>query len=182
MKFTPTEIADVFVVELEKREDDRGFFARGFCQREFEEHGMVSQVVQANISYNKYKGTLRGMHYQVSPYEETKFLRCTKGAVYDVIIDMRPESLSYMKWFGVELTDKNYKMLYVPRNFAHGFQTLEDETEVMYLVSEFYAPQSERGVRFDDPAFNIQWPLEVAQISEKDAAWPNYQVANPVGK
>jgi dTDP-4-dehydrorhamnose 3,5-epimerase len=182
MKFTPTEIADVFVVELEKREDDRGFFARGFCQREFEEHGMVSQVVQANISYNKYKGTLRGMHYQVSPYEETKFLRCTKGAVYDVIIDMRPESLSYMKWFGVELTDKNYKMLYVPRNFAHGFQTLEDETEVMYLVSEFYAPQSERGVRFDDPAFNIQWPLEVAQISEKDAAWPNYQDANPVGK
>jgi dTDP-4-dehydrorhamnose 3,5-epimerase len=182
MKFTPTEIADVFVVELEKREDDRGFFARGFCQREFEEHGMVSQVVQANISYNKYKGTLRGMHYQVSPYEETKFLRCTKGAVYDVIIDMRPESLSYMKWFGVELTDKNYKMLYVPRNFAHGFQTLEDETEVMYLVSEFYAPQSERGVRFDDPAFNIQWPLKVAQISEKDAAWPNYQVANPVGK
>jgi dTDP-4-dehydrorhamnose 3,5-epimerase len=145
MKFTPTEIADVFVVELEKREDDRGFFARGFCQREFEEHGMVSQVVQANISYNKYKGTLRGMHYQVSPYEETKFLRCTKGSVYDVIIDMRPESLSYMKWFGVELTDKNYKMLYVPRNFAHGFQTLEDETEVMYLVSEFYAPQIRAG-------------------------------------
>jgi dTDP-4-dehydrorhamnose 3,5-epimerase len=182
MKFTPTEIADVFVVELEKREDDRGFFARGFCQREFEEHGMISQVVQANISYNKYKGTLRGMHYQVSPCEETKFLRCTKGSVYDVIIDMRPESPTFKKWFGVELTDKNYKMLYVPRNFAHGFQTLEDETEVMYLVSEFYAPDTERGVRFDDPAINIQWPLEVAQISEKDAAWPNFQDKIQVGK
>jgi dTDP-4-dehydrorhamnose 3,5-epimerase len=174
MKFTPTDIQDVFIVELEKREDDRGFFARGFCQREFEEHGMIPQVVQANISYNKYKGTLRGMHYQVSPCEETKFLRCTKGSVYDVIIDMRPESKTYKKWIGVELTDQNYKMLYVPRNFAHGFQTLEDETEVMYLVSEFYAPQTERGVRYNDPSFNIQWPLAVAQISDKDAGWPDF--------
>lgn len=174
MKFTPTNIQDVFIVELEKREDDRGFFARGFCQREFEDHGMIPDVVQANISYNKYKGTLRGMHYQVSPCEETKFLRCTKGSVYDVIIDMRPESKTYKKWIGVELTDKNYKMLYVPRNFAHGFQTLEDETEVMYLVSEFYAPETERGVRYNDPTFMIQWPLAVAQISDKDAGWPDY--------
>jgi dTDP-4-dehydrorhamnose 3,5-epimerase len=175
MIFTPTEIQDVFVVELKKLEDDRGFFARGFCAREFEEHGMIPDVVQANISYNKYKGTLRGMHYQVAPCEETKFLRCTKGSIYDVIIDMRPESQTYKKWFGVELTDKNYKMLYVPRNFAHGFQTLEDETEVMYLVSEFYAPQTERGVRYNDPTFDIRWPLQVAQISDKDANWPDYQ-------
>jgi dTDP-4-dehydrorhamnose 3,5-epimerase len=174
MKFTATEIQDVFVVELEKREDERGFFARGFCQREFDDHGMISQVVQANISYNRFKGTMRGMHYQVAPCEETKFLRCTKGSIYDVIIDMRPESATYKKWFGVELTDKNYKMLYVPRNFAHGFQTLEDETEVMYLVSEFYAPHTERGIRYDDPAFDIHWPLAVSQISDKDANWPNY--------
>jgi dTDP-4-dehydrorhamnose 3,5-epimerase len=174
MKFTPTDIQDVFVVDLEKREDDRGFFARGFCAREFESHGMIPQVVQANISYNRYKGTMRGMHYQVSPCEETKFLRCTKGSIYDVIIDMRPDSPTYCKWFGVELTDKNYKMLYVPRNFAHGFQTLEDDTEVMYLVSEFYAPETERGVRYNDPRFNIQWPLPVTQISDKDAKWPDY--------
>jgi dTDP-4-dehydrorhamnose 3,5-epimerase len=174
MIFTPTEIEDVFVVELEKREDDRGFFARGFCVREFENHGMNLQVVQANISYNRHKGTLRGMHYQVAPCEETKFLRCTKGSIYDVVIDMRADSRTYKKWFGVDLSDKNYKMLYVPRNFAHGFQTLEDDTEVMYLVSEFYAPETERGVRYDDPIFDIQWPLPVAQISDRDARWPDY--------
>jgi dTDP-4-dehydrorhamnose 3,5-epimerase len=174
MKFQTTDINDVFIVELDKREDERGFFARGFCQREFEEHGLIPQVVQANISYNKYKGTLRGMHYQAAPFEETKFIRCTKGSIYDAIIDMRPDSPTYLKWVGVELTDKNYKMLYVPRNFAHGFQTLEDDTEVMYLVSEFYAPQSERGVRYNDPAFNVMWPLEVSQISAKDAVWPDY--------
>jgi dTDP-4-dehydrorhamnose 3,5-epimerase len=175
MIFTPTEIEDVFVVELEKREDDRGFFARGFCVREFESHGMTPQVVQANISHNRYKGTLRGMHYQVAPCEETKFLRCTKGSIYDVIIDLRPDSRTYKHWFGVDLSDKNYKMLYVPRNFAHGFQTLQDDTEVMYLVSEFYAPETERGVRYDDPMFGIPWPLPIAQISDRDARWPDYR-------
>jgi dTDP-4-dehydrorhamnose 3,5-epimerase len=172
--FTPTRIKDVYIVDLDKREDERGFFARGFCKNEFEQHGLNSRVVQANISYNKFKGTLRGMHYQVAPSEETKFIRCTKGAVYDVIIDLRKGSETYKEWLGVELTDQNYRMLYIPENFAHGFQTLKDDSEVMYLVSEFYAPAQERGVRYNDPMFGVSWPLPVSQISTKDTNWADF--------
>jgi dTDP-4-dehydrorhamnose 3,5-epimerase len=172
--FIETELKGACVIEIEKLNDHRGFFARAWCQKEFEEHNLVSRVKQANVSYNKKKGTLRGMHYQLSPYEETKLVRCTRGSIYDVIIDLRPGSPTYTQWFGVELTAENYKMLYVPENFGHGFQTLEDDTEVTYQVSQFYTPGSERGIRWDDPAFSIVWPSAVQVISDKDKNWPDY--------
>jgi len=172
--FAETKLKGVYVIEIEKLKDHRGFFARTWCKKEFEEHNLVSRVRQANVSYNKKKGTLRGMHYQLSPYEETKLVRCTMGAIYDVIIDLRPVSPTYTQWIGVELTAENYKMLYVPENFAHGFITFEDNTEVAYQVSQFYTPGSERGIRWDDPAFQIDWPLEVQVISDKDKNWPDY--------
>lgn len=174
MIFHETDLKGAFILDIEKIEDHRGFFARGWCQKEFEAHHLVSRVKQANISYNKTKGTLRGMHYQVSPYEETKLVRCTKGAIYDVIIDLRPASPTYAQWIGVELAAGNYKMLYVPENFAHGFITLKDDTEVTYQVSQFYTPGSERGIRWDDPAFSIEWPIEVQVVSDKDKNWPDY--------
>ena len=174
MIFTEAELKDAYVIEIEKLKDHRGFFARSWCQKEFETHNLVSRVKQANVSYNKKKGTLRGMHYQLSPYEETKLIRCTRGAIYDVIIDLRPASSTYTQWIGIELTSENYKMLYVPENFAHGFQTLVDDTEVTYQVSQFYTPGSERGIRWDDPAFGIDWPLAVQVISDKDKNWPDY--------
>jgi len=174
MIFKETKLKDAYVIEIEKLEDRRGFFARAWCQREFEAHGLVSRVVQANISYNRKKGTLRGLHYQVAPYAETKLVRCTRGAIYDVIVDLRPDSPTYMQWLGVELTAENYKMLYVPEGFAHGFQTLTDETEVTYQVSQFYTPGAEGGVRYNDPAFGIEWPLTVQVISDKDQNWPDY--------
>jgi len=172
--FTEIELKGAYVIEIEKLKDHRGFFARSWCQKEFDEHNLVSRVRQANVSSNLKKGTLRGMHYQLSPYEETKLVRCTRGAIYDVIIDLRPASPTYTQWIGVELTAENYKMLYVPENFAHGFQTLEDHTEVTYQVSQFYAPGSERGIRWDDPAFSLKWPMEVQVISDKDKSWPDY--------
>jgi len=172
--FNKTELNGAYVVEIDKLNDHRGFFARTWCQKEFDEHNLVSKVRQANVSYNKTKGTLRGMHYQVSPYEETKLVRCTKGAIYDVIIDLRPASSTHTQWIGVELAAGNYKMLYVPENFAHGFITLKDDTEVTYQVSQFYTPGSERGIRWDDPAFGIDWPLAVQVISDKDNSWPDY--------
>ena len=139
-----------FIIEPERLEDNRGFFARAWCKKEFETHGLNSRLVQCNISFNKSSGTLRGMHYQVAPYEEAKLVRCTMGAIYDVIIDLRPDSATYMDWIGVELTADNRKMLYVPENFAHGYQTLNDNTEVFYQVSQFYSPEFETGVRWDD--------------------------------
>lgn len=163
-----------FVVEIEKLSDDRGFFARSWCQKEFEAHGLIPEVVQANVSYNRKKGTLRGMHYQVAPYQECKLIRCTRGAIYDVIIDLRLESPTYRQWTGVELTADNYTMFFVPEDFAHGFQTLTDETEITYQVSQFYMPGSEKGIRFDDPSFDIQWPLDVTIISDKDGTWPDF--------
>ena len=175
MQFTATKLKDATIVDLKKLEDERGFFARAFCQEEFKEAGLIPDAVQANISYNKLKGTLRGMHFQRAPHEETKFIRCTKGAILDVIIDLRPDSETYMQWLGVELTAENYKMLYVPRGFAHGFQTLAPDTEIFYIVSAAYAPQSEGGVRYNDPQFGIEWPLPVSTISDKDANWPDYQ-------
>ena len=180
MIFTETSLQGAYVVELEPFQDERGFFARAWCQREFREHGLTPVVVQANLSYNKKKSTLRGMHYQVEPYGEAKMVRCVRGRIYDVIIDLRPESPTYRQWFGVELTAENHKMLYVPENFAHGFQTLENDTEVLYQVSQFYTPGAERGIRYDDPAFNIKWPLDVAVISEKDRSWADFQEAAAV--
>lgn len=174
MIFTETDLKGAYIIELNKLVDERGFFARTWCKNEFESQGLNTVFVQANMSTNKVKGTLRGMHYQISPYEETKLIRCTKGAIYDVIIDLRPESITYKKWIGVELTSENYRILYVPENFAHGFITLEDGTEVSYQVSQFYAPGSERGARFNDPAFRINWPLDVSLMSEKDKSWPDF--------
>jgi dTDP-4-dehydrorhamnose 3,5-epimerase len=174
MNFKETALRGAFIIEIEKKVDERGFFARAWCRKEFEKHGLNTQVVQANVSFNNKKGTLRGMHYQAAPYGEVKLVRCTQGAIYDVIIDLRPDSPTYKQWIGVELTSENYKMLYVPENFAHGFQTLEDNTEVTYQVSQFYSPGSERGARYNDPAFGIQWPVEVRVISDKDKSWPDY--------
>lgn len=174
MKFIETRLPRAYVIELEKREDERGFFCRTWCKREFAEHGLVDWIVQTNLSHNKRKGTLRGMHYQVEPRSEVKIVRCTRGAIFDVIIDLRPNSPTYMQWIGVELSSDNHKMLYVPESFAHGFQTLDDNTEVVYQVSEFYTPDAERGIRYDDPAFDIRWPLAVAVISDKDRRWPDY--------
>jgi dTDP-4-dehydrorhamnose 3,5-epimerase len=172
--FTETKLKGAYLIEVQKLEDDRGFFGRTFCQKELGQLGLNPNVVQANVSNNKKKGTLRGMHYQMVPYSEVKIVRCTRGAIYDVIIDMRPESPTYKQWIGAELTGENYTMLYVPENFAHGFQTLEDDTEVIYQVSQFYTPGSEHGIRYDDSAFRIDWPLEVRVISDKDRSWPDY--------
>lgn len=174
MKFTETKLKGAFVVEIEKLSDARGFFARSWSRKEFEAHGLTSGIVQANVSYNHKKGTLRGMHYQIAPYQESKLIRCTRGAIYDVIIDLRPDSSTYKQWMGVELTADNYTMFFVPQDFAHGFQTLMDETEITYQVSQFYTPGSEKGIRFDDPAFDIQWPLKVTIISDKDRIWPDF--------
>lgn len=172
MQFTATALDGAWIVDLQRLEDERGFFARSFCRREFEELGMNSDVVQANLSFNVNKGTLRGMHYQVDPAPETKLVRCTRGSIVDVIVDMRESSPTYRQHITVELTAENHRALFVPANFAHGFQTLEDNSEVMYLVSGFYTPDCERGLRFNDPALNIQWPLPVEHMSDKDANWP----------
>jgi dTDP-4-dehydrorhamnose 3,5-epimerase len=174
--YTETKLKGAFIIEIEKLKDHRGFFARSWCQHEFEKQGLNSRLVQANVSYNKKKGTLRGMHYQIHPYEETKLVRCTRGSIYDVIIDLRPASPTYAQWIGVELTAENYKILCVPENFAHSFLSLEDDTEVTYQVSQFYTPGSERGIRWDDPAFSIEWPIEISVISDKDQSWPNFRL------
>ena len=175
MIFKETELAGAFVIELESFSDDRGFFARAWCAREFKEQGLAAFTAQANISFNHTKGTLRGMHYQVAPYEEVKLVRCISGALYDVIIDIRKDSPTCGQHFGVELSAENRKMLYVPAGFAHGFQTLQDNTEAFYQVSEFYTPSAEHGVRYNDPDMGIDWPCEVSVISEKDANWPDYK-------
>src|SRR5919106_1386114 len=172
MKFTETELQGAFVIDLEQRRDDRGYFARTFCATEFAAHGLKPVFVQGNLSFNYRKGTLRGMHYQVAPATEAKLVRCAKGAIYDVIIDLRPDSPAYLSHFGVELTAESGRALYVPEMFAHGYQSLTDGAEVLYQVSEFYTPACERGIRYNDPSFGIEWPLPVADISEKDAAWP----------
>lgn len=175
MIFTETKLKGAFFVDIEKREDERGFFSRAWCKREFAAHGIVLDVAQGNINGSKKKGTLRGLHYQRAPHEEVKLIRCTKGAVYDVIVDLRRESSTYKGWIGVELRGDNHRMLYVPKGFAHGYQTLEDDTEVFYPVSEFYYAEAERGVRWNDPAFKIEWPaVEYRIVSEKDRSWPDY--------
>ncbi len=171
MIFTETKLKGAFILDLDLRADDRGAFARSFCMKEFEQHGLKPSVAQCNLSYNYKAGTLRGMHYQVPPAAETKLVRCTKGAIYDVIIDMRPESPTYMQHVGVELSAENHRALYVPELFAHGYLALTDGAEVFYQVGEFYTPGYERGLRYDDPAFGIEWPMPITVISEKDAAW-----------
>jgi dTDP-4-dehydrorhamnose 3,5-epimerase len=176
MIFTETKLDGAFLIDIEERTDERGFFARSWCQKEFEQYGLVPLVVQANISFNHKKGTVRGMHYQASPYEETKLVRCTRGAIYDVIVDLRKGSPTYCQWLSAELTADNRRMLFVPEGYAHGFQTLTDATEVCYQVSQFYTPGAERGARFNDPAFSIRWPLDVTVISEKDANWADFQI------
>lgn len=180
MKFIETKLKGACIIEPERLEDERGFFARSFCQNEFEAHGLNPRVVQCNISYNKREGTLRGMHYQVAPMAEAKLVRCTRGAIYDVIIDLRPESPTYCQWVPVELTADNRCMLYIPEGFAHGFQTLEDDTEVFYQMSEFYTPDCVRGVRWDDPAFGIEWHLSNRIISKKDMSYPFIMIKNNV--
>lgn len=175
MIFKETKLKGAYIIELEPLEDERGFFARSFCQKEFEEHGLKFCIVQCNISYNKKKGTLRGMHYQVAPYEEAKLVSCIGGAVYDLIIDLRTNSPTYRQWFAVELTAENYKILYVPEGFAHGFQALEDNTTVFYQMSEFYHPECARGVRWDDAAFNIRWPIRKPIKSERDRSFQTFE-------
>ena len=175
MIFTETPLKGAFVIEPEIIKDERGFFARTFCLEEFAAHGLNPNVAQCNISFNPKKGTLRGMHYQAKPREETKLVRCTLGAIYDVIIDLRPNSATSKRWFAVELSADNRKMLYIPEGFAHGFQTLEDNTEVFYQMSEFYAPEQARGIRWDDPAFAIKWPPAPERlISDKDQRYPDF--------
>lgn len=175
MLFIETKLKGAFVLEPELREDNRGFFARTFCQKEFQAHGLNPLVVQCNIAYNKKKGTLRGMHFQNPPFQEAKLVRCTKGAILDIILDLRPGSPTFKQWVSAELNEDNHKMLYVPEGFAHGYQTLTETAEVIYQVSQFYAPESASGVRHDDPAFGIQWPLEVVAISDLDKKWPDFK-------
>lgn len=171
MQFTETKLAGAFIVDLERREDDRGFFARAFCQREFAEHGLNTRIAQSNVAFNRDAGTLRGMHFQFPPAAETKLVRCTRGAIVDMIVDVRPESPTYLEHVAVELSAENGRALYVPERFAHGYQVLADETETSYQVGEFYAPELEGGLRYDDPRLGLEWPLPVVEMSEKDRGW-----------
>ena len=178
MIFSETILKGAFLVDIKKIEDSRGFFGRAWCQQEFEEAGLTSKIRQINTSFTHKKGTIRGMHYQIDPYQEAKFIRCTKGKIYDVIIDLRPESPTFMKWIGHELSEDNYRMVFVPGNFAHGFVTLKDACEVYYPVTEFYTPGSERGIRYNDPAFKIEWPVDVEIVSEKDMNHSDFDIHN----
>jgi dTDP-4-dehydrorhamnose 3,5-epimerase len=171
MIFHPTKLQGAFIVDLEPREDQRGYFGRAYCAKEFAAHGITTGVVQANMSGTLRQGTIRGMHYQSAPASEPKFIRCVRGAIYDVIIDMRTDSPTYLQHIGVELTAANRRAIYVPDMFAHGHQALVDDVEIFYLVGEFYTPGCEQGVRFDDPAVGIQWPVPVTVVSDKDKAW-----------
>lgn len=169
--FSETKLEGAYIIEPEKIEDERGFFARSWDSKVFEKKGLNSKLVQCSISYNKKKGTLRGPHYQIPPYEEDKLVRCTSGKIFDVIIDLRKESKTFKEWLSVELSKENYRMLYIPKGFAHGFQTLEDNTEIFYQISEFHMSEYYRGVRWDDPTFNIEWPLKISVISKKDSSF-----------
>ena len=173
MIFHETELKGAFRIEPEQLRDERGFFARVWCQQEFAAHGLNPTLAQCSISFNRKKGTLRGMHYQVAPHEEAKLVRCTSGAIHDVIIDLRPESATFKRHYATALSTANRQMLYIPERFAHGFQTLQDDTEVLYLISDSYAPESARGVRWDDPAFGIVWPAGERIISERDRTYPD---------
>jgi dTDP-4-dehydrorhamnose 3,5-epimerase len=177
MRFIETELKGAFILELEERSDDRGFFARTFCAKEFADHGLKPSVAQCNLSFNHRAGTLRGMHFQVPPAAETKLVRCTRGAIHDVIVDLRPGSPTYLRHVAIELTADNRRQLYVPEMFAHGYQALTDGAEVAYQVGESYTPGCERGIRYDDPLLGIRWPAPVTVLSPKDAAWPAFEAA-----
>jgi dTDP-4-dehydrorhamnose 3,5-epimerase len=171
MIFTETKLKGAFIIDIEPREDERGFFTRAFCQREFAAHGLKPVIAQANIGFNRRKGTIRGMHFQFPPAAETKLVRASRGAVLDIIVDLRPESPTYLQHVEVELSADNHRGIYIPERFAHGYQALEDNTETTYQVGEFYTPGAEGGLRFDDPRLALRWPLPVAVISPKDLAW-----------
>jgi dTDP-4-dehydrorhamnose 3,5-epimerase len=175
MIFQETKLPGVFEIRIERMQDERGFFARSWCRKEFEVHGLNPSLVQCNISVSKRKGTLRGVHYQAAPYWEAKLVRCTRGAIYDVAVDLRRESPTFKQWAAIVLTADDRNMAFIPEGCAHGFLTLDDETEVFYQMSEFYNAGSARGVRWDDPAFRIQWPAKVEVISERDGAYPNFE-------
>lgn len=172
MKFHDTPIPGLKVIESEPIVDDRGYFARTFCAREFEQHGLKAIVAQANLAFNHHKGTVRGMHFQAPPAAETKLVRCTRGAIQDIVVDLRPESATFLQHFAIELTADNQTSLYVPERFAHGYQTLTDAAEVSYQVGEFYTPGFERGLRFNDPQVALPWPIEPTNVSVKDRSWP----------
>jgi dTDP-4-dehydrorhamnose 3,5-epimerase len=178
MKFIETSLAGAFLIDIEPVVDERGFFARAWCWREFEQHGLNPDLKQCNISSSRKRGTIRGMHYQIAPYQEDKLVRVTQGAIYDIIIDLRPFSSTYKEWIGVELTADSYRMIYVPKGFAHGFQTLMDKTEVFYQMSEFFTPEYYTGFRWNDPIFNLRWPVEEKIISAKDQSFPNFARSN----
>ena len=175
MIFTETRLQGAYLIDLEPIADERGLFARSWCRREFEQHGLKTDLAQCNLSFNHHKGTVRGMHFQLAPHREVKLVRCIRGAIYDVIVDLRSESPTFKSWAGVELNAENRRMFYVPEGFAHGYQTMVENSEVFYLTTQFYQPDAERGCRWNDPAFAIQWPLEVTQISNKDKGYPDIQ-------
>ncbi len=175
MIFAETNLKGAFLVEPEKIDDERGFFARTFCQEEFKAHGLNPRFVQCNISFSKKRGTLRGMHYQLPPQAEAKLVRCARGSIYDVIIDLRSDSSTFKQWIAVELTAEDRRMLYIPGMFAHGLMTLEDDTEVFYQMSQFYKPESAQGIRWDDPSFGIKWPQPPTIMSKKDRAYPDFR-------
>jgi dTDP-4-dehydrorhamnose 3,5-epimerase len=172
MRFEPLPLDGAYLVDLEPRHDARGMFARAFCAKEFAAHGLETSFVQANMSTTSRAGAVRGMHFQRPPHAEVKLVRCVAGAIHDVIVDLRPDSPTYRRWFGAELSAENGRMMVVPRGFAHGFQALSDDATTFYMVSAFYAPEAESGVRHDDPALAIDWPLAVTETSDKDAQWP----------
>jgi len=174
LKFIETSLSGAFIVEPEQLKDERGFFARTFCRREFEARGLETEFIQHSISYNHKQGIVRGMHYQADPYQEVKLVRCTRGSIYDVILDLRESSPTYCQWQAVELTDDNWQALYIPEGFAHGFQTLSDHCEVLYQISQYYQPDAARGVRWDDPAFGINWPISAPILSDRDRSFGDF--------
>ena len=176
MIFTETPLKGAFVIEINKIGDERGFFGRSWCKKEMQAAGLNSEIAQVNTSLSRQKGTLRGLHFQIAPYQESKMIRCTKGSIFDVIVDIRPDSETFLQWYGVELTEANHKTLYSPEGFAQGFITLEDDTEITYFSSEFYAPGTDRGVRYNDPKIGIELPLEPRVIAAKDSNWPDFNV------
>ena len=175
MIFTATQLEDAWLIDIEPREDERGFFARTWCRQELAAQGLDTEIAQESLSFTRHRGTVRGLHFQRPPYEETKIVRSMRGGIFDVIVDLRPRSPSYLRWQGFELTAENRRALYVPKGFAHGFQTLAEDVEIVYQISEFYAPNSAGGYRYDDAAFGIAWPLPVTVISERDLSWPAFK-------
>jgi dTDP-4-dehydrorhamnose 3,5-epimerase len=179
MIFVDTNLKGAFVIELERRDDDRGFFARTFCQREFAAHGLTASIAQTSVASNRAKGTIRGMHFQYPPDAEIKLVRCTRGAVLDIIVDLRPESRTYLRHVAVELTEDNGRALYVPERFAHGYQVLRDNSETTYQIDKFHAPERAAGLRYDDPILGLNWPLPVTAISARDRTWPGLDDSEP---